>query len=239
MTTLNPKAPDAILAYDIDFGDQLGDDWIESIVATVDSGTVVIEKDAITDNVVRLLVSGGVDLEDAELSVAVTSRGGQAFTQALTLAVRAGIQAKVATTTTKRVVIEMAFEVMNLAGYEFDASPEEMFSMLRNLDVMMAEWQGPGRNIAIGYNAPAIVGQGDLEDPIGSPDWTLDGIATSLAMRRAPTIGKTMSAEAKAAHRRSLDSINAAFGKRVERTIPWSTPGSRRGRWGWGWGGVQ
>lgn len=231
MTTLNPKAPDAILAYDVDFSAQLGDDWIESIVATVDSGTVDIEKSTVTNNIVRLLVSGGVDLEDAQISVAITSRGGQVFTQELALAIRAGIQAKVATTTTKRVVIEMAFEVMNLAGYEFDATPEEIFSMLRNLDVMMAEWVGPGRNIAIGYNAPAIVGQGDLEDPLGAPDWTLDGIATSLALRRAPTIGKTMAPEALAAHRRSMDSINAAFGKRVERKIPRSTPGYRRSGW--------
>lgn len=232
MTTLNPKAPDAILAYDIDFGEQLGDDWIESIVVAVDTGTVVIEKDTITDNVVRLLISGGVDLEDAELSIAVTSRGGQVFSQALTLAVRAGVQAKIATTTTKRVAIEMAFEVMNLAGYEFDASPEEQFSMLRSLDVMMAEWAGPGRNIAIGYNAPAIVGQGNFEDPIGVPDWTLDGVATALALRRAPTIGKTMSPEANRAYRRSMDSINAAFAKKVERSLPRSTPGYRRGRWG-------
>lgn len=233
MTTLNPKAPGAILAYDIDFGDQLGDDWIESIIASVTAGTVVIEKETITDNVVRLLISGGVDLEDAELSIAITSRGGQVFTQTLTLAVRAGIQAKVATTTTKRVAVEMAFEVMNLAGYEFDASTEEQFSMLRSLDVMMAEWAGPGRNLLLGYNAPVVVGGGDLEDPIGVPDWTLDGVATSLAMRRAPTIGKTMSAEAKAAYRRSMDSINAAFAKKVERPIPRSTPGARRGRWGW------
>lgn len=237
MTTLNPKAPDAILAYDIDFGAQLGDDWIERVVATVEAGTVVIEKDTITDNVVRLLISGGVDLEDAELSIEVTSRGGQVFTQDLTLAVRTGIQAKVATTTTKRVAIEMAFEVMTLAGYEFDATPEETFSMLRNLDVMMAEWEGPGRNILIGYNAPAIVGQGDLDDPIGVPDWTLDGVATALALRRAPTIGKTMSAEANRAYRRSMDSINAAFAKKVERTIPRSTPGNWRGR-RWPYGGV-
>jgi hypothetical protein len=233
MTTLNPKAPSAILAYDIDFGGQLGDDWIESIVATVGAGTVVIEKETITDNVVRLLISGGADLEDAELSITVTSRGGQVFAQPFTLAVRAGVQAKVATTTTKRVVVEMAFEVMNLANYEFDATPEELFATLRTLDVMMAEWQGPGRNILIGYNSPVIAGQGDLDDPIGVPDWTLDGIATSLALRRAPTIGKTFSAEANRAHRRSMDSINAAFSKTVERPIPRSTPGFWRGRRAW------
>lgn len=237
MTTLNPKSPDAILAYDIDFGAQLVDDWIESIVVAVDAGTVVVEKNEFTDNVVRLLISGGVDLEDAELSIDVTSRGGQVFTQALTLAVRSGVQARVATTTTKRIVIEMAFEVMTLAGYEFDASPEEQFSMLRSLDVMMAEWEGPGRNIAIGYNAPAVVGQGDFEDPIGVPDWTLDGVATSLALRRAPTIGKSFSPEANRAYRRSMDSINAAFPKKVERPIPRSTPGYWRGR-RWPYGGV-
>jgi len=233
MTALNPKAPDTILAYDIDFGAQLGDDCIESVVAAVDVGTVVIEKDTITDNVVRLLISGGVDLEDAELSITVTSRGGQVFTQDLTLAVRAGVQAKIATTTTKRVAVEMCFEVMTLAGYEFDTTPEEISSTLRGLDVMMAELEGPGRNLRMGYNAPAIVGQSDLEDPIGVPDWTLDFVATSLAMRRAPSIGKSMSAEAKAGYARSKDSVNAAFAKKVERPIPRSTPGYWRGRFGW------
>lgn len=233
MTTLNPKAPDAILAYDIDFAAQLGDDWVQSVVVTVDLGTVTIEKHTITDNVVRLLISGGIDLEDAEITIEVTSLGEQVFTQALVLPVRAGIQAKVATTTTKRVAIEMAFEVLTLAGYEFDATPEEQFSMLRSLDVMMAEWAGPGRNLLLGYNAPTIIGQGDFEDPIGVPDWTLDGVATSLALRRAPTIGKTFSPEANRAHRRSMDSINAAFAKKVERSIPRCTPGSWRSRWGW------
>jgi hypothetical protein len=34
-----------------------------------------------------------------------------------------------------------------------------------------------------------------------------------------------------------MDSINAAFAKRVERAIPRNTPGYARGRWGW-WGPV-
>lgn len=223
MTTLNPKAPGDILAYDLDFATQLDCDTIATVLATVTTGSVDIEKQTSTPQALRLLIGGGVDDENAEISVAITTRDGQSFTEVFSLAVRAAAQI-VATTTTKRDVIEMMFEECGLAGYEFDASPEEQFSALRQLDAMMAEWQGPGKNVAIGYNAPALLGKGDLDDEVGIPDWTIQAVAISLALRFCPKMGKTMSAESKAALASGMASIGAAYALRPEMALGRRTP---------------
>jgi hypothetical protein len=221
---LTPKTSAAIIAYVVDFTEQLDGDAIATLEATVTAGTVVIENKTNTDYKVRLLISGGADGETAEVSLAVTTDGGQSFAWNLTLSIINTAQAFTPTTSTKATVVDMAFENMTLAGYEFDASPEERFSALRRLDAMMAEWAGPGRNLDLGYNAPTVFGASDFNDPVGIPDWTISGVAWSLALVLAPAIGKTLTPEAKGAMAQSMTAINAAFAKRVERTLPRTTP---------------
>jgi len=235
MTILTTKAPADILAYDLDFAPQLGDDCISTFVASVDTGTVDIERQTNTPQGVRLLISGGAADEDATLSVAIVTLGGQNFTQAFTLPIRTGAQAAIPSTATKRAIIEMTFEEMTLAGYEFDATPEEQAAYLRQLDAMMAEWRGPGRQLAIPYNAPAVLGEGNFEDESGVPDFAIQAVAISLAKRCAPKIGKTLSPETQAALVSGMDAINAAFSPRVERRLGRTTPRGAGNRWAAAW----
>lgn len=235
MTILTTKAPGDILAYDLDFAPQLGDDCISTFVASVDTGTVDIEKQTNTSRAVRLLISSGAADEDATLSVQITSDGGQVFTQTFTLPIRDGAQAAIPTTAKKRAIIEMTFEEMTLAGYEFDSTPEEQFAYLRQLDAMIAEWRGPGRELAIPYNTPAVFGDGDLDDESGIPDFAIQAVALSLAKRCAPKIGKTLSAETQAALVSGMDAITAAFSPRVERQLGRTTPRGAGQRWPAAW----
>lgn len=235
MTILTTKAPADILAYDLDFAPQLDGDCISTFIASVDTGTVDIEKQTNTTQGVRLLISGGAADEDAALLVQITTVGGQVFTQPFTLPIRAGAQAAIPTTAKKRAIIEMTFEEMTLAGYEFDATPEEQFAYLRQLDAMIAEWRGPGRELAIPYNAPAVFGEGDLDDESGIPDFAIQAVAIALAKRCAPKIGKSLSADTQSALVQGMDAINAAFSPRVERSLGRTTPRGAGQRWSATW----
>lgn len=98
--------------------------------------------------------------------------------------------------TTKREIIAQALEDVGLAGYDFDASPEELQSFLRRMDRMAAEWDGIF--IRAGYSMG-----GDLDSESGLPDTSVNCFAVNLAVRMAPSFGKTIaptkSAEAAAA----------------------------------------
>lgn len=105
--------------------------------------------------------------------------------------------ALIPSTATKRTIVEMAYEECSLAGYEFNVTPEELFTGLRQLDAIMGELRIQG--VPLGYNFPVVFGQGDLEDPNGIPDDAINVIAIKLALRLCPKMGKTMSQDSKAA----------------------------------------
>lgn len=93
---------------------------------------------------------------------------------------------------TKREVIQQAYAELGIASYEFDISPEEMQAGLRLLDLQMAEWNIHG--IRISYQAGD-----DIADQAGVPDWAVNALYLALAIRLAPSFGKTPSTETKAA----------------------------------------
>lgn len=107
----------------------------------------------------------------------------------------------------KRDLIEMAREFAGLAGYEFDATPEEIASHLRKLDVMMAAWPWS----ELGYDA-ATYGSGLPEDPTGIPDDAVEGVANNLALRIAPGLGASLSGEARAALAVSTNYVTSKYG---------------------------
>ena len=94
----------------------------------------------------------------------------------------------------KCVIVTMAYEECGLAGYEFDVTHEELKTGLRRLDTMMAEWQP---SLPLGYNGGAGIGQGNLDDPSGIPDYAVDVAAKYLALRIAPTMGKALDGPAR------------------------------------------
>lgn len=67
-------------------------DTISTLVSSVTAGTVVIDDDAHASGVAQITVSGGVDGEDAELLVVITTTGGDTFRQRFLLPVRASTE---------------------------------------------------------------------------------------------------------------------------------------------------
>lgn len=78
----------------------------------------------------------------------------------------------------KRYPIELAFEELGSAGYEFERTPEEVVSALKRMDMLMAEWPWS----QLGYNLPAS-GHGSPEDESGLPDYAVSAVAYELAKR--------------------------------------------------------
>jgi hypothetical protein len=98
---------------------------------------------------------------------------------------------------TKRDFVIQAFEEIGFASYVYDAQPEQLQSVLRRLDSMLATWNAKG--IRIGYPLPSGVGESDLDEVTGVPDAATEAIYTNLAIRIAPSFGKTIQQETKQA----------------------------------------
>jgi hypothetical protein len=219
---LTPKLPGDAVAYVIPWAHQIGDDWIESFTLTVDSGTVIIDSRENSSQNIVAVISGGADGETAELTAEIVTKGGQTLSRPITLLITAGVSSVTPSTATKRTIVTMAFEEMTLAGYEFDAPPEEQFSALRRLDALMAEWAVS--SLDVGYSFPAQMGGGDLDDESGVPDVALNAIAISLAERLMPTIGKTKSPETRVAQARAMNALRAYCATIPERSLANRTP---------------
>jgi hypothetical protein len=86
----------------------------------------------------------------------------------------------------------------------FDLTPEEGTTALHRLDRMAAMWDAKG--IRVGYNLPAATADSNLDDEACIPGWAEDPFITNLALRIAPTVGKTVSLDTRKAAR---DSYNA------------------------------
>lgn len=103
---------------------------------------------------------------------------------------------------TKRLLINMAFDDLALAGYVFDLTPDEINSALLRMDSMMAMWETYG--IRIGYQATVDPTSSDPNQPSGVPDWANEAIHSNLAIRLASSFGKavplTLAAPAKIAY---------------------------------------
>jgi len=94
---------------------------------------------------------------------------------------------------TRRDFIDGAMEEIGLAAYNYDATAEELNSAMRRLDSMMAEWNA--RGIRVGYPIPSSPGTGELTDETEAPDSAWEAIVTGLALRIAPSFGKTVMAD--------------------------------------------
>lgn len=86
-------------------------------------------------------------------------------------------------------ILAKAFEGLGLAGYVFDITPEEQASALRELDMMLDQWEAEG--IDLDYTPAG--GDGNLSDMMTTPAWANAAIASNLSLALAPSFGKTAS----------------------------------------------
>ena len=106
---------------------------------------------------------------------------------------------------TKGDLVNEAFSEIGIASYEFDTSPEERIAAIRRLDMMMAEWNG--RGLRLGYPLPDGPDCSSTDDDSGIPDWAVEPVVLNLAIRMAPSYGKTLPPDTKAVARRGLTTL--------------------------------
>lgn len=131
---------------------------------------------------------------------------------------------------TKRNVVYGAYEELNLAGYEFNLTPEEMEFGLHRLDDMMASWDG--QTVSLGYNTPLNPDDSDLDDLCGTPDWARLAMKLNLAVQLAAAFGKQLSPSTLSNAKIAFDRMLA--GRAIpQMQLPQNLPtGAGNQRWG-------
>lgn len=130
---------------------------------------------------------------------------------------------------TKGDFVRMAFEEIGLGGYEFDMQPEQLNSALKRLDALCSTWNGKG--IRLGYPMPCCPEGSQMQDATGVPDSANEALYTNLAIRLAPTLGKTVSAETRMVAKAGYDVLLARATMPNQMQFPASMPsgaGNRR-----------
>lgn len=131
---------------------------------------------------------------------------------------------------TKRDFVAQAFEELGLASYIYDIAPEQLESVLRRLDSMMATWNAKG--IRVGYPIASSPGNGNLDDETGVSDSCNEAVYLNLAIRIAPSFGKQVPQETKQAAKDSYDALMGKLAMPIEMQFPNTLPaGSGNRNW--------
>lgn len=216
------KDPNEVRSYSYSWLGRLNGAEIDTAVFAMvpATSTVSISNVANTANSISATISGGAEGEWAQFTSTVTTTTGETLEETISLIIASSLFLNAGpSTSTKRQVLEMAYEECALSGYEFNVTPEELFTGLRRMDAMMAQWTAEG--MGLNYNAPATFGGGDLEDYTGIPDAAINGVAITLAKAIAPYMGKAMSAESRSRLAAAMDTIRAITAAARMRTVPY------------------
>lgn len=122
----------------------------------------------------------------------------------------------------KRQFVTAAFEEIGLASYVFDLQPEQLQSALNRLDAMMADWNGKG--IRLGYPLPGSPQYSDLDEPSEVPDSANETIFTNLAIKLAPSYGKSVMPETKVTAKESYNTLLMRATTPLEMQLPGTMP---------------
>jgi len=87
---------------------------------------------------------------------------------------------------TKGELASIALEEIGIAEYEYDISPEQKQSVIRRLDMMMAEWNK--RGILLSFPISKIQNSQSTDDT-NIPDWAWEAVVLNLAIRIAHHMG--------------------------------------------------
>lgn len=116
---------------------------------------------------------------------------------------------------TKRDVVRQAFAELGRGDYDFDLQPDEMQNALRVLDMMVARWGSAG--LRIGYSGGD--GSGEIDAGAAVPEFAIEALYTGLALRLAPSFGKTVAAETARAAQEAYSDLAARMIRVRPRTV--------------------
>lgn len=117
--------------------------------------------------------------------------------------------------TTKREIIDLAFNEIGVPSYNFDRPVEQTNIALKKLDAMMAQWSVKG----IVFD-PVYDPTGDVDTDVNEPAWVKEAIYLNLATRTAPEIGKSTLPATNAAARRAFLFVLGQYVRRYEMAKP-------------------
>lgn len=112
---------------------------------------------------------------------------------------------------TKQQLIDAALDEIGIASYTYDISSDQYTAALRRLDTLMETWNAKG--IRLGYPIPSSPESSSLTDESNIPDNANEAVILALAVRLAPSYGKTPSPDTKVSAR---SAYIAMLGKNVE-----------------------
>lgn len=118
---------------------------------------------------------------------------------------------------TKRQLIVAAFTEIGLGSYDFDLSADQLEAGLQRLDAMVAQWSNKG--IRLGYTLTASPEDSNISQDSGVAVSAVDAIITNLAIRLAPSYGKTVPLETRTTAREAYDDLLAQAGFPQERQV--------------------
>lgn len=132
----------------------------------------------------------------------------------------------------KRTILQTAFSVIGIAGYEFNDTPEEYALALEHLNGLMAE------NPSIPYNQPTY-GQGLPEDFSGILPQDARAIGSYLGHTIAPIFGVTLMPAAVARIERSWNLLMGRYAAAAvpRRRLRGTTPRGAGSTYPYGWWG--
>lgn len=118
----------------------------------------------------------------------------------------------------KRQIVEAAMAEIGLASYSFDLMPEQVEAALRRLDSMMAEWNA--RGLRLGYSVPDSPDLSDIDADSGLPDSAWEAAITNLAIRIAPSYGKSVNPATMTTARHAFNTLMARAAFPAEMKLP-------------------
>ena len=122
----------------------------------------------------------------------------------------------------KQDLVRRAFEKIGLATYVFDLVPEQLSGALQELDSMVAGWELLG--IRLGYSLPSSLGDDQLSDDSGLPDWANAAVYLNLAVLIAPNVGRPITPELAMAAKRAYNSLLSRAVHPIEMQLPKNMP---------------
>lgn len=105
---------------------------------------------------------------------------------------------------TKDQLVNGALEEIGIAAYEFDISAESAESALLRLDAMMMQWDARGIHLSYPIGDP---GTTSLTEDSNIPAAAWEAVITNLAIRIAPSYGKTVSIDTKIVAKNALNTL--------------------------------
>ena len=132
-------------------------------------------------------------------------------------------------------IVDLAFQEIGIASYEFDLNPQESNGALRQLDLMMATWNKQG--IRVAYPIPSSPNESDLDQEIDIPDNAFEAMYLNLAVRIASGFGKQLSAETRIAAHQTYQKLLAANTDLIEQRLDSRAAPSGAGNKSWAFEG--